>query len=81
MNKKNLRKKTLVAYAVSAPALILIASIVVFPIIYTLYISLTNMNTYHWFNYKIIGLKNYGGRLLYLIQGFSLLFLLQFYGQ
>ena len=45
MNKKNLRKKTLVAYGVSAPALILIASIVVFPIIYTLYISLTNMNT------------------------------------
>ena len=79
MNKKNLRKKTLVAYAVSAPALILIASIVVFPIIYTLYISLTNMNTYHWFNYEIIGLKNYQRALT--VQGSSLLFSLQFYGQ
>ena len=70
MNKKNLRKKTLVAYAVSAPALILIASIVVFPIIYTLYISLTNMNTYHWFNYKIIGLKNYQRALTVFDSGF-----------
>ena len=70
MNKKNLRKKTLVAYAVSAPALILIASIVVFPIIYTLYISLTNMNTYHWFNYEIIGLKNYQRALTVFDSGF-----------
>ena len=70
MNKKNLRKKTLVAYAVSASALILIASIVVFPIIYTLYISLTNMNTYHWFNYEIIGLKNYQRALTVFDSGF-----------
>ena len=56
MNRKNIGKKTLVAYGVSAPALILISSIVVFPIFYTFYISLTNMNTYHWFNYEIIGL-------------------------
>lgn len=70
MNKKNLRKKTLVAYAVSAPALILIASIVVFPILYTFYISLTNMNTYHWFNYEIIGLKNYQRALTVFDSGF-----------
>ena len=70
MNKKNLRKKTLIAYAASAPALILIASIVVFPIIYTFYISLTNMNTYHWFNYEIIGLKNYQRALTVFDSGF-----------
>ena len=31
-----------------APALLLILIIIVFPIAYTGYISLTNMNLYHW---------------------------------
>ena len=70
MNRKNIGKKTLVAYGVSAPALILISSIVVFPIIYTFYISLTNMNTYHWFNYEIIGLDNYKRALTVFDSGF-----------
>lgn len=57
MNGK--RKNHLKSWMISSPALILIGLIVVFPILYTAYISLTNMNTYHWFNYDIIGLKNY----------------------
>ena len=43
----------------STPALFLIATVVLFPIIYTGYISLTNMNLYHWNNYEFIGLNNY----------------------
>ena len=59
MKNSRLGKRTLTAYLVSSPALLLIGSIVVFPILYTFYISLTNMNTYHWFNYGFIGLYNY----------------------
>ena len=54
----------------SAPALVLIAIIIIFPILYTGYISLTNMNVFHWFNYKIIGLDNYQRALLKVDSGF-----------
>ena len=68
-NKKAGRKAA-VAYLVSAPSLVLIFLIVVFPILYTGYISLTNMNTYHWFNYDIIGLKNYARAVTVFDSGF-----------
>ena len=58
MDKKK-RKETFSAYSWSAASLILILLIVIFPILYTAYISLTNMNVYHWNNYELIGLKNY----------------------
>ncbi len=67
--KKNFQR-TVKAYLVSAPSFALIALIVVFPILYTGYISLTNMNTYHWFNFDIIGLKNYKRALLVFDSGF-----------
>lgn len=54
----------------SLPALILVGIIVVFPIIYTGYISLTNMNLYHWFDFEVIGLSNYERALLKLDSGF-----------
>ena len=54
MSKK--RRETLKSYAWSAPSLILIGLMVVFPILYTGYISLTNMNVYHWFDFTIVGL-------------------------
>lgn len=54
----------------SAPALILVGLIVVFPILYTGYISLTNMNMYHWDNYHLIGLGNYQRALLKVDSGF-----------
>lgn len=63
-------KRTAVAYLVSAPSLVLIFLIVVFPILYTGYISLTNMNTYHWFDFRIIGLRNYERALLVFDSGF-----------
>ena len=53
-----------------APALTLIGLIVVFPILYTGYISLTNMNIYNWFTFKIIGLRNYASALFVFDSGF-----------
>lgn len=54
----------------SAPALILTIIIVLFPILYTGYISLTNMNLYHWFKFDIIGFENYKRALLKVDAGF-----------
>lgn len=68
MTKK--KKGTLASWLVASPSLILIGLIVVFPILYTAYISLTNMNTYHWFNYSIIGLDNYQRALFMFDSGF-----------
>ena len=67
---KNRRKDTLISYAWSGPSLILIALMVVFPILYTAYISLTNMNVYHWFDFTIIGLDNYFRALFVFDSGF-----------
>ena len=67
-NKKT--KNIIFAYAWSAPSLLLILLIVIFPILYTGYISLTNMNVYHWNNYEFIGLQNYKDALLVLDNGF-----------
>jgi arabinogalactan oligomer/maltooligosaccharide transport system permease protein len=52
------------------PALSLIALIVLFPILYTVYISFTNMNIYHWFTFELIGLANYRRALFLLDSGF-----------
>lgn len=73
--KKNKKKEILFAYSWSAPSLILILLIVIFPILYTGYISLTNMNVYRWNNYELIGLKNYKDALLVLDNGFIQAFL------
>lgn len=67
---KNRKKDTLISYAWSSPSLILIALMVVFPIVYTGYISLTNMNVYHWFDFTIIGLENYIRALFVFDSGF-----------
>lgn len=68
--KKRKGKETAMAYVWSGPSLALILLIVIFPIIYTGYISFTNMNVYHWNNYEIIGLENYKEALLVLDNGF-----------
>ena len=64
------RKKILFAYIWSAPSLLLILLIVVFPILYTGYISTTNMNVYHWNDYSFIGFENYKDALLVFDNGF-----------
>ena len=68
--KKKQRKETLVSYAWSAPSLLLIGLMVIFPILYTFYISLTNMNVYHWFEFTVIGLDNYVRALFVFDSGF-----------
>ena len=67
---KNRKKDTLISYAWSGPSLILIALMVVFPILYTGYISLTNMNVYNWFDFTVIGLENYYRALFVFDSGF-----------
>lgn len=67
---KKRRNAALVSYLWSAPSLILIALMVVFPILYTAYISVTNMNVYHWFNFTFVGLKNYAQALFVFDAGF-----------
>lgn len=64
------KSNTLKCYLWSLPSLMLILLIVIFPIIYTGYISLTNMNVYHWTNYSFIGLKNYRDAILVFDSGF-----------
>lgn len=67
---KKRTRVTLRAYAWSGPSLLLITLMVVFPILYTAYISLTNMNVYHWFDFTVIGLENYVQALFVLDSGF-----------
>lgn len=67
---KKSTRSTLISYAWSAPSLVLIALMVVFPIVYTAYISLTNMNVYHWFDFSLIGFENYVRALFVFDSGF-----------
>ncbi len=67
MEKRNENRR---AYAYSALSLTLILVVVVFPILYTAYISLTNMNLYHWFNFDFVGLENYKEALFVFDSGF-----------
>lgn len=52
------------------PALLLVGLVVLFPILYTGYISFTNMNVYHWFTYDFVGFANYGDALFVFDSGF-----------
>jgi len=69
-------KKKLLLYPYILPALIVIGLVVLFPIIYTGYISLTNMNIYHWFDFELTGFKNYEKAFSILNSGFIPAFLL-----
>ena len=64
------KQKQAIPWLYSLPAMTLIAGIIIFPIIYTGYISLTNMNLYHWSDFEIIGLTNYYRTLLKVDSGF-----------
>lgn len=66
MNKRN----KILPWEYSFPSIILIGLIVVFPIIYTIYISFTNMNLYHWTDYEFIAFDNYRRALTKLDSGF-----------
>lgn len=66
--KKNRRNP--IPYLYSLPSLAIIVIVVVFPIVYTGYISFTNMNIYHWFDYTLVGFRNYKRALLVVDSGF-----------
>ncbi len=63
-------RRRFVPWLYSLPALLLVVLVIVFPIIYTGYISLTNMNLFHWSDYSVIGLANYARALLKADSGF-----------
>lgn len=64
------KRKKIMIWLNTMPAIVLIGAIIVFPILYTAYISLTNMNLFHWDNYNFIGLTNYGRALFKVDAGF-----------
>lgn len=64
------KRQKAIPWLYSTPALILIALVIVFPIGYTGYVSLTNMNLYHWNDYEVIGFSNYARALLKADSGF-----------
>lgn len=64
------KKNRFLPWKYGTPALVLIGVIVVFPILYTGYIALTNMNMYHWDDYHIIGLENFQRALTKVDSGF-----------
>ncbi|GMQ61413.1 carbohydrate ABC transporter permease [Vallitalea maricola] len=68
MKKRGYKK--IIPYIYSFPGLALIGLMIVFPILYTGYISLTNMNVYHWFDFQVIGFQNYMKALFVLDTGF-----------
>lgn len=68
-NVKESKKKG-TPWLYSLPALLLIGVIVLFPVLYTGYISFTNMNLYHWQDFTFIGLENYKRALLKVDSGF-----------
>lgn len=60
----------LYAWLYCLPAFMLIGVIVLFPILYTGYISLTNMNLYHWQDFTFVGADNYIRALVKVDSGF-----------
>lgn len=63
-------KQNVRPYLYSGLSLILIFLIVVFPILYTLYISFTNMSLYHYYEFDLIGFGNYAKALFNFDSGF-----------
>ncbi|MCL2719112.1 MAG: sugar ABC transporter permease [Lachnospiraceae bacterium] len=70
MKHANQKLSSFYAWLLAIPALVLIGLIVVFPIFYTGYISLTNMNIFNWFTFRIVGFRNYFNALFLFDSGF-----------
>lgn len=64
------KKNRFLPWEYSIPSFLLIGMIIVFPIIFTLYISFTNMNLYHWNDYRFVALDNYSRALTKIDSGF-----------
>ncbi|TDT51999.1 carbohydrate ABC transporter permease [Fonticella tunisiensis] len=57
MKSKAARK--LIPYFYTTPAMVVMFILVIYPIFFSIYISFTNMNMYHWKKYNLIGFDNY----------------------
>lgn len=64
------KKNEALPWKYSIPSMVLIGMIIIFPILFTMYISLTNMNLYHWEDYSFIGINNYSRALTKIDSGF-----------
>ncbi|MGC9118536.1 MAG: carbohydrate ABC transporter permease [Thermoproteus sp.] len=53
------KKTNFFNYLYILPVVILVAFLYLYPIAYTVYISFTNFNLYHFFEYQWVGLSNY----------------------
>ncbi|SMC03613.1 arabinogalactan oligomer / maltooligosaccharide transport system permease protein [Sulfobacillus thermosulfidooxidans DSM 9293] len=58
LSKQRMREKP-VAYAFLAPALITMSLISLAPIGYTIYISFTNFDAFHFMHYQFVGIQNF----------------------
>lgn len=65
-----MKSKKSQSYLYLTPSMIVIGIIVLFPILYTAYISFTNMSIYHWFNPRFIGFDNYAKAFFVFDSGF-----------
>ena len=64
------QKKKFKPWLYLMPALLLIIIVIVFPVLFTGYISMTDMSLYHWNDYHIIGFQNYARALFKADSGF-----------
>ncbi len=65
-----MNRKKVLPWLYSAPFLIIVVLISLIPLIYTAYISFTNMGIYKWFEFDLIGFQNYKKVLFTLDSGF-----------
>lgn len=52
-------KTTFFNYLYILPVVVIVIFLYLYPIVYTIYISFTNFNLYHFFEYQWVGLSNY----------------------
>ncbi len=65
-----MRKEKCKAWLYSTPFLLMVGLMIVVPLIYTIYISFTNMSVYHWKDFHFIGIENYKKALFAFDSGF-----------
>lgn len=65
-----MRKEKCKAWLYSTPFLLMVGLMIVVPLIYTIYISFTNMSVYHWKDFHFIGIENYKKALFAFGSGF-----------
>ncbi|QAA34785.1 carbohydrate ABC transporter permease [Clostridium manihotivorum] len=55
----NEKRRSLLPYLYLTPGMLIIVTLCIYPIIYTIVLSFTNLNMYHWANPSFIGIDNF----------------------